>query len=301
MSNFAPLSSCDVENLESLALFRNLISSARRMLESRDMHALANQFRTIRFNFGLFKTFFESIRINVPDFTSESGFEHTVVTLFQASFFESHIMAVRRLIDSPEYVPKRRVYSIPTLLSVIEDNIDIFTRENYVCYDGLRFEENELPSEALKSIWSDRQLQFDILSERKDRKRSDKLSIKVVSGLKKKIEKLEKVRYYANKYYAHASDPTNRDTSTSRNNITLSEMEEHLNIIQNTLIGCGKLVNTFLVLELTYYPGNLIENWDRGFITNETIIPVLNYWDDLRARIRKDLAVSREIGQRNWE
>jgi hypothetical protein len=301
MRRLADLDSCDVSDKESLAVYRKNILVLQEMLNGEDMHSLLGQFLRIRFKFTLFKTFFESISLTIPEYSTDAGYENSIVSLLRESFFEAHIMAVRRLIDDHDYNPKRSVYSVLSFLRVIEDNIEYFTRENYVCYNGLPYSGGDHSFGSLSDLTESANLQFDFLCGKTKRDRKDKLQKSVIGGLAKKIERLSKVRYYANKYYAHASNPLNRDPAPERNQISLLEMEEHLKTIESVLLGCGKLVASYVPTELSFYPGNLIENWERPAISPDNIIPVLNYWDNERKETRDSAEKLRAVDYLNWE
>ena len=63
------------------------------------------------------------------------------------------ILAIRRLID-----PKKGVISLCRLVGDIKTNINLFTRENYVCFDGLPFDyaavqHKEMLARAGEAFW----------------------------------------------------------------------------------------------------------------------------------------------------
>ena len=170
---------------ESLAIFKVNIIKWQEMLTGNDQHSIYNQIQDIIWNDNVYRTFNEARRISAETNGSSTGLAGTLIELVDRMFVTHQSMAIRMLIDDYEWRPDRSVYSLPRLLKEIEQNKNLFTRENYICYDGLPFDGKNL-SWKDELIYKDRQKKFDILSKKNesDRNREDNLSHAVFSEIK---------------------------------------------------------------------------------------------------------------------
>ena len=191
-------------------------------------------------------------------------------------------MAIRRLIDDSEWRRERSVYSLPRLLSEIEQSKELFTRENYVCYDGLPFEGSNL-SWRDKLLYNYRQKTFDILSteEESGRTRKDTISSAIFPEIKELLRKAELIKTFSNKFLAHAADPANRKKiDPTLKNITLHHFED----TYKTLVTIGKyferLVCKLLLTEFPTAQFDQIENWDKPLILSSDKKKLYDYWEE---------------------
>ena len=60
---------------------------------------------------------------------------HTLVEYIHLSHVHYIMINIRKLYE-PKRKGPRKVNSLPTLISLIGANIGLFSRENYVCFDG---------------------------------------------------------------------------------------------------------------------------------------------------------------------
>ena len=130
---------CDVQNKEALAIFRVKRVNWNNWLFE-DSLSISNQIRYMLWKDAIFRTFNEARRMTINRESESLGFNGSLLHLLDEGFLVSQVMAIRRLTDRNFYDPKKGVLSVPRLIDDILSNIDIFTRENYVSYDGSKYE-----------------------------------------------------------------------------------------------------------------------------------------------------------------
>ena len=139
----------------------------------------------------------------------------------------TQVLAVRRLVDKT-----RGVISLRRLLTDVRSNFNLFTRENYVCHDGLPFDyEPIMQKEAEEKVgkgpiwvetagpdaWGTSQMahaQFDRLAgiSAADRRRGDRLPIKLLDCIEGWLDGSEakNLAEWSHAYLAHAGSRLTR-------------------------------------------------------------------------------------------
>jgi len=273
---------CDVQDKELLAHFRKKRAEWKRCLID-DTLSISNQITHLLWNDIVFRAFNEARKLSSADKTGDIGLNGPVINLLDEGFVASQIMSIRRLSDPNFLDPKKAVISLRRLIDDIADNLDIFTRENYICFEGTAY---AVPSNDNKNNtwlhWQTKQKNFDHLSGVTETNRSRKDTIKkdVISSLRSDLDKCKDLRSYANKFIAHTSDNFGRAKLTdSQKRITLEKLDE----AYKSLVKVG----TFLVNEVLYTePINGIPiplhdqflNLDKPVIKSNDISKLSNYW-----------------------
>ena len=201
------LCECDVEDKESLAVFRNKMRRWHQILTGDDIHSIFNQIQDMIWNDTVYRTFNEARRLSEETNDPSTGLPGTIIELLDLSFLVSQTMAIRRLTDSHEWRPERAVHSLPSLVEEIKESKSFFSRENYVCYDGIPFEGGKLPH-PLGREHSLRHSVFDLISctDKDHRNRYDKINEKIFKEIQREISKADLIRTYSNKFVAHAGE-----------------------------------------------------------------------------------------------
>ncbi len=200
---YAPLSKCDVTDLDALALFRYHRRQWVADISGEDYHSCYSQILHLIENDGVFRL------INDARKTSQehSGTLHMFV---DEGFVAVQAMRIRRLTDSGFDDPKKRVVS---LMRVI-DEIDRFrlqlTRERYICYNGARYD--GASKSASDFLVPRMHILFDQLActDRASRKRGDTPHKDFLKKARATLAKCEPVRAFANKFLAHAASAESR-------------------------------------------------------------------------------------------
>ena len=300
MRNFVDIKKCDVEDIESLAHFRKLAQIWDSSIFSEDRNSIQNQLSSMLNDFGRFKLFVYALTKSQPKFDTEEGYENSIVELFIRCFFDSHLLAIRRISDNVDFNPDRAVISLPTLLNSVLENLPYMTRENYVCYDGTPYAESgEMLGTVIQRIRG-RHWQFDVLCGSSVRARKDHLDKKIVRKLITKIELLKKVRDYTNKFLAHASDPKNRKQDPGYYTIMMDEMEKNIEVVCEIAHGLGKVCGCMLH-SLIANPGiETLDGWTDQLLGKDLVTNAYEHWKELTAEADLRSREKNEAEHFNW-
>jgi hypothetical protein len=285
------LAECDVANKKDLESFRNLRGNLEHLFSGDRTHGITQQihrFLEIQHDY--------KILIEIRRLAKERGYKSaarngTLGRLLDAGFVHLQTLAVRKLVDE-----SRGVISLNRILLKIREKRELFTRENYVCWDGVPFEYEELEakfysdwfqsgSESIVRPTRDpkenfflsqtRHKIFDQLSgvPEKFRKRSDTLSESYIKEIKGELKKqvVQKVKRTADKHVAHAadrrSDNYNEDVENGVRLSDLDKIADHLKEATKLIghvLGYASLQHTAIrqydilwCLEYPYLPGEV--------------------------------------------
>jgi hypothetical protein len=301
MDNWTDISKIDVIDKEEFAHYRFNLKKWKEIFRGDDLYSIQNQINDIIFKYSVFKCYGESLRISIPEFTEPVGYQNSLLEVFQTAFMESHIMALRRIIDSNDYNPDRKVYSINRLIDELIDSQKMLKREYYICYDGTGFKKQENEQWQIEHTRAYRNRIFNTMSKYGTEEPDDRIETSVLFGLKKKLNKLEKLRYYSNKYYAHASDPENRSQNEEKNRISLAEIEEYNDIVIDVCIGVGKVIDEIVLAELPTVTFDIFENWNRPVLVIEKKEDLHSFWCSIGDSLGKKSREKQDEKYKNWE
>lgn len=221
---------CDVRDKEKLALFRTKLREWKKCLnDENDPHSIDNQMATLMWEDTVYRTFYEACGLLEQTKDPSTGLPETLTELLRNGFFTRQLIAVRRLIEQLVYNPQRAVYSLRSLLDDIRDNQYLFTRENYVCYDGLTYEPVADENPRVEFYRNYRQSKYDVLSGKTEgqRQRSDVLNDDYFADPERRFNAFKDLQTYVNKFVAHASHPNNRpNPSQIEDRITLEYLDK---------------------------------------------------------------------------
>lgn len=194
----------------------------------------------------VFRTINEAKRLTAGRKSKLTGFNGPLIEVFDQGFGTTQVMAIRRLTDPGSYDPKRAVFSLPSILNDMLENSDLITRENYVCYEGLRFEDVSHDKDRINWIhWKRQHDNFDKLSNtaQNKRARNDTIDTNIVKNLSRKLSMCDGLRTYANKFIAHASHSKNRIKLTEKQKrITLGSLDDCYRVIIQVASFIGAIV-----------------------------------------------------------
>lgn len=244
-----PIDQCDILEKGKGEEFRKKRLQWMEWLDGEDPHSINRQIYSMLWNHAIFLTVNELRRIADREPKDDVGFNGPVIHLFDAGFATMQAITIRRLIEKPKSNPKWAVISLRSFLKDIEENLDLITRENYVCYDGLPYDYNLVYQKWLSSLSPSNYVgslptqgpgawltsyrchkDFDILAQvhPKNRSREDRIRIEVLKHLKEtELKKCENIKKYVDKFIAHAATPeTRRDLlDKEQGGLTLKHLE----------------------------------------------------------------------------
>ena len=272
---------CDVKDKELLACFREKLKRWKTCLsDQKDVHSIYNQLTTLFWDHAVYRTFNEARRLSEKTNDPSTGLQETIIDLLDRNFMDSQAIAVRRLTDQ-----RKDVVSLRSLFDEIKSNISLYARENYVCYDGISFDEAPDEDRDVKHLRYSRQMRYDYLSgkDKDSRSRDDKLSSTVFDEMGKQIDKdfeiTREVRIYVNNWVAHAASPWNRAKYTEvLDKVSLRKLDE----CYQALIRIGKkvelLIDELLLCIVPTPQFDKLKNWDKPVIITQDLKALEKYW-----------------------
>jgi hypothetical protein len=270
---------CDVRDKEILALFRKKLSTWKKSVLSESLPSISHQIWIMLWDDAVFRMHNEARRICVKQDTSKTGLNMPIIRLFDKGFVFSQVMAIRRLTDPGFWNPKKAVYSLPTIIKDMKDNLSLITRENYVCYDGISYNMiNKDISKYVKCV--SRHKKFDKLAgiPTNNRSRQDKIKDNYFKNLLNGIKKCEPIRTYANKFVAHASDPDTKLTEEQRT-VTLNRLDDAYQVIIRVALSIGEIIDEHIPCEVPTPQFDIFENLYKPIILKRHVRELRTYWD----------------------
>lgn len=200
----------------------------------KDRNSILNQIYQMVWNVAVFKVINKArgiAPVNAKDQTEINGMLHQFM---DGCFFDSQLLAIRRLTDSSSFDGPKGVFSLISLLNDMKANASLITRENLFSVEGLEYDYEAIQQRQLaysfeqsksgkKAYWIPAELdshsvrlrheQIDTLSgvEAKQRTLKDTVRDEIFNCLIKKIDDVsENIGLHVNKYIAHSATPESR-------------------------------------------------------------------------------------------
>lgn len=275
---------CDVVDKDRLALFRNKLGRWKECVcGKKDAHSIESQILSLLWDDVVFRTFNEARRICVEARDPSTGYYGTVIQLLDKNFMNSQVMAIRRLTDRHNPDSSRAVVSFPTITAEIKEAQDLYTRENYVCYDGTPYDESSAGDQEAAEKARGRHRSYDLLAECLDseRQRQDRISSAILGELVKNYREFSNLKTYANKYLAHAADPTNRGNAQNvPSEISLRAFDACYKALFRMAAIVSLFVDEFILCEPPVPTFNPLKHWDKPIVTSAQLPTLRQYWDN---------------------
>ena len=277
------LCKADVQDKNSLAIFRTKILNLQKIFtfKENDIHSISNHYQEMIWNDTVYRTYNEARRLSEITNSKKTGLPGTLIELIDRNFFETQAMAIRRLTDPHEFRPHRSVNSLPSIIEEIKSISTVFTRENYICYTGIPYDNSTLPKWPDQAKHEERNKIFDSIAvEFTTRSRDDLLDLEILKKLEKELGKLTLIRTYTNKYVAHAAASNNRLKIDSRlQNLSLQELEDSYRKIVSICKIMGDLLDEYFLAEVATPQFVQLKNWDMPLVTKEDHLKLYEYWE----------------------
>ncbi len=201
----------------------------------KDRNSIFNQIYQMVWNAAVFKIINEArgvAPVNAKGQTEINGMLHRFM---DRCFFDSQLLAIRRLTDSSPFDGPKGVFSLISLLNDMKANTSLITRENLFSAEGLEYDYEAIQQRQLayaleqsktgKNAYSIpaeldshsvrlRHEQIDTLSgvEAEQRAPNDTVRNEIFDCLIKKINDVsENIGLHVNKYIAHSATPESRE------------------------------------------------------------------------------------------
>jgi len=275
---------CDVKDKESLALFRLKRDEWKRCLID-DNYSVSRQFSHLLWNDAVFRAFNEARRLSLETKKDDVGLNGPVINLMDEAFIASQVMAIRRLSDPNFFDPKKAVISLRRIIDDIGDSLHLFTRENYICFDGTAYEGLSHEKDGINWMhWDRKHKNFDRLSgvTSSHRSRHDKLNNRIISSLRSELNACNDLRTYANKFIAHTSDNPGKAKLTKRQkSISLNKLDE----AYKSIVKSGSFLGAVVLYEhslggVPVPQYDQFKNLDKAIIETKSLTNLRGFWRD---------------------
>jgi len=287
---------CDIVDKEQAEKFRKKRKEWLELLMGKDTFSIWNQIHWLLLNHGVFLAVNELRRIAQGNSKDEVGFNGMVIGLFDSGFATVQSLAIRRLIEKPNNKEEKGVVSLRMILKDIKCNLDLITRENYVCHDGTPYDWNIGGLDVEQRIESSRRhSMFDKLARKNEseRSRDDFIHIKTIVRLEQKIAECDGIRQYVNKFVAHAASYEKRKAFKGKNTnynslLTIGNFEKCYKALHNV----SNIILNYILFENNVGPMaepqfDLFENLDKKWSTSENLDRARAKWYEFKEKTEK--------------
>jgi hypothetical protein len=305
------INQCDILDKGKGETFRKKRLQWMEWLSGTDPHSISRQIYSMLWDHALFLTVNELRKTAATEPEQGIGFNGPVIRLFDAGFVTTQATTIRRLIEKPKSEPKWAVISLRRVLKDIEQSLDLITRENYVCYDGLPYDYDSahqhwlsslpvtksgvqggfLPTQGVDAWPMSARVHnnFDILAQVDPQKRTreDRIKIEVLEHLESEINKCENIKKYVDKFIAHAAAPETRaGLSNEEKNITLERLETcHKIIYQVASFISGQLLFESNLGGLPVPQYDHLKNLDKRWVSPKNLEKARKKWDEFAKEV----------------
>lgn len=296
---------CDVLDKKLLIQFRNKRKEWLDLLNGNDPHSIWNQIHLFFTNAATFGLINELRKNHNNQPNDKIGFNNLVIQLFDIGFITYQANAIRRQNEKQSNSEKKSIISLRALIEDIINNISIFTRENYVGFDGLPFDyekvrneyfSNQLERNQCESLdthgpnaWApseDRHETFNQITDSKSVGRKNLIKKEILENLLEKLNKCEEVCSYVHKFIGHGAHPNNRKVMNFKEpTLTLAKFDEaYKNLYQVANYLSGTILCSASHSALPSFQYDHLENLDKGWIFKNDMQKAHEIWQNIEKK-----------------
>ena len=273
----------------------------------------------------VFRIINECRRLAIQNTSLVVGFNGPVAAFIDQSYVATQLLAIRRLTERSQ---RSDAITLPRLLEDMRANADLFTRELYVCHDGLPFDPGPARERSLRRLSAEAEKNngvqltwlattgpeaydmavrvrehFDRLigAGGKPRSRDDELERAIFDRIKSKLGLCDGLNKVASKFIAHAADAGSRgQLNGQERKITLNRIEA----CQRAICRVAALVHGPLLYigESGLIPTpqfNHLENLDRAWLDPSNFQAIASYWDERAEEVER--WTTRRLGMDSYD
>ncbi len=287
---------CDVEDKESLALYRKKRAEWINWLQGDKEHSIQKQISSMLWDDAIYRTFGQIFEIYPENNNEDIGYVPSLMNLLIRDFLDGQSIKIRKLTDPLNEQSSRAVISLRALIEDVAKHNKLITRENYVCFDGKKYDTTQMQldemnrnfSKGKKTYWGSKEVQvpimrhkaFDRITEKteKDRSRKDIITRKAISNINK-FKECGHIRTYVNKFIVHASTAENRERlKTGEILPTLDKFDKCYKEIAKAAWLITDVVSDGIAWQVPTPQFEVWENLDKPMAKKEDINKLKKYW-----------------------
>jgi hypothetical protein len=272
---------------------KNLFIQMRKGLYDHIYEDSENSLQTIvgslAWNDSIYRTFNEGLRLAQSE-ARRQRLPSSLIDYIHRAHTAYVVISLRKLYDDKKQ-GTRSVNSLRTITQQILDNAHLFTRENYVTFDDIPYDDSEKLDWRTRAIVQARHSQFDSLCGIKistPRKKADILDANIAKTLHDLTRLKPEIERFSNKFLAHASAKKNRpDEDLTLQKLTLGRIQtQYRNVIWSTQQIAKFLCEAFLS-QVPTPQFDVLMNWENGLFDDAIKRKLRKYWDKRMSWWRK--------------
>lgn len=293
------VSDCDVLAKDRLAEFREKTDVWVGALDRDDLNSVTSQILDMMWDDAAWRSLNEA-RFIARD-RDDIGTPGIVGNLLDKGYISGQVIAISRLLEMGSARPHKQVNSLRRLVDEISANSHLFTREIYICRDGLPYDfaatrDSNPLSTGTAATWMDTSgpkawtqshllhEEFDRLSGTTNRSRDDVIDPALFGRLSAALEDqvFKDVLSLRHKSIAHAADAFSRtSTPNPRTGISLDELARahYLIIGVYQAISANLLYQSWLGTAIATPQQDQFEGLDKPMVATQTDLHALHeFW-----------------------
>lgn len=264
---------CDVENQELLERFRQSKEQWLHQMRGDVVHSVSRQITTMLFDDLCYRVAFQIRKYSVEHRKQSSLNNELIARILDHGWVLMQAFHIRKLFEDAAAIPKRQVISLRRLCKEIADNRDLYTRENFVCDDGLPYNYQPIKNNFIDKKFKDsksegivyevpikgpegwgaserRHIKFDKLSgtSKNNRKRTDRILNQLFDRMINLSDssQFDDILDVANKFLGHAADEFSRKEGKAlQPGFSLDRISE----IHRQTVGLANFVSATLLMD----------------------------------------------------
>lgn len=267
-------------SMKSKPLFIQLKKALYDQMYENSENGLQNIVESIAWNDSIYQTFNEGLRLSRSK-ASRQRLPNSLIEYLHHAHTAYVIISLRKLYDDKKE-GSRAVYSLRTATQQILKNAHLFTRQNYVTFDDVPYDDSDKLDWKTRATVQARHLQFDSLCGIRTgtpRRRTDMLDVNIPMMLHTRTRLRPEIERFANKFLVHSSSKKNRPPEkVTLENLTLGLIQaQYRNVIWSTQQIAKLLCEAFLSLVPTPQ-FDVLMNWENGLFDSPTKRKLIKYW-----------------------
>jgi hypothetical protein len=274
----------------------------REWLLGDDLHSIRNQIHTMIWDSAVYQSINEARAFAATDDKGQLQLNGMVHQFIDRCFFDTQMMAIRRLLDKETRPGERSVTSLWRLLDDMEKHVSMLTREHILDALGLPYEYEKTlgdirerdcftgsvkPMVMGKDAWVCKKSEYahkciDAFAGVRASQRSpgDAVRVAVIQWLKGRLQECKRIHKYVDKFLAHSATPESR----------VGLMDEETKITLGQILAAHKVIcqiAEFIVQNLSLGSiGNPLrtcvfdqfEHFEKSWATDETLTRLQEWW-----------------------
>jgi hypothetical protein len=266
-------------DIENKGLFSKIFLERKKWLHwfsGEPDHSLSAQIYRMLWDDAIFRLTNEIRRVKITSPDKTTAINGDLAHFIDRGYVNLQATSIRSLIDN-----RGDVISLTRIIKDLKKNIGLITRENYVCYDGVKFDSKENDFGGCMGYY--RQKTFDKLcgNKKNARNRNDLIDPSIFSKLHNELANCKDIKEFANKFIAHKADSMSLEgLEVEQRGVTLDRIHEYhkvilkvSNFIYGTLLGEGELGG----IPTPQY--DICEGLDKPWINSDGLEGLGEFWN----------------------